>query len=177
MPARLQYTSALRSKQRGVALAVSLIMLLLLTVIGVTAMRSSIFESQMARNEEARIGAFERAQSIIDSVIDDVANMRGAEPGDTNCTAGHVPDCTTELIELDDDLTAEEHGDRSSAAVTYLSCLDSVPRRLNVSEDEFDSAQFQIEGRYDGVEAKQGRSTLAQGTLIIVRQGPQGACP
>ena len=56
-------------RQRGVALAVGLIILLLLTVLGITAMRSSIFELQMARNEESRLTALERAQSIIDAMI------------------------------------------------------------------------------------------------------------
>ena len=54
-------------RQRGVALAVGLIILLLPTVLGISAMRGSIFELQMARNEEARLSAFERAQSIIDA--------------------------------------------------------------------------------------------------------------
>jgi PilX N-terminal len=176
MPARLQPTVAIRSRQRGVALAVSLIMLLLLTVIGVTAMRSSIFESQMARNEEARIGAFERAQSIVDSVIETPGNFLGSEPGDTNCTDA-VANCDNDLVDLDDELIEGEHDERSSAIVTYLSCRDKLPRRLNVSENAYDGAEFQIEGRYDGVAKKQGRSALAQGALIVIPQGQQGACP
>lgn len=163
-------------RQQGVALAVGLMILLLLTILGVTSMRGSIFELQMARNEESRISAFERAQSIIDSTISLTNNLKGAEHGDTNCT-DNVADCTYSDLSLDDELVVAPHGTRTSAKVTYMSCLDKIPRRLNASEDEFDSAQFKVEGTYDAADARLGRSSLVQGVLLVIRQGPQGACP
>lgn len=174
---RIQRTVGCIRAQRGVALAVSLLLLLLLTMIGVTAMRSSIFELQMARNEVSRITAFERAQSLIDAIISDTTNLVGSDRGDTNCTASWPEACTQDSVDIDNALLVAPHGDRSSAQVTYLNCLDSVPRRLNVSEDEFDSAQFEVEARYDATADRQGRSALAQGVLVMIRQGPQGACP
>lgn len=162
--------------QRGVALAVGLLLLLLLTVISVTSMRSSIFELQMARNEESRISAFERAQSIIDAIISDISNMIGSEIGDTNCTT-NVAGCTSDSVSIADEIMVAPHDARTAAIVTYTSCLDTVPRRLNVSEDEFDSAQFSVESRYDATADRQGRSALVQGVMVIIRQGPQGACP
>jgi Tfp pilus assembly protein PilX len=163
-------------KQRGVALAICLIMLLLLTIIGITAMRSSIFETRMARNEESRIRAFERAQSIIDSVISNVSNLQGAEIGNTFCTT-NMTGCTNTGVKLSSDLTTGLYGARSKAKVTFSSCMDDVPRRLNVSEDEFDSANFMVESEYNAIADQQGRSAIAQGVLVIIRQGPQSACP
>lgn len=170
------FTYPSQAKQRGVALAICLIMLLLLTIIGITAMRSSIFEMRMARNEESRIRAFERAQSIIDSVISNVSNLQGAEIGDTYCTS-NMSGCTNTGVALSSDLTAGVYGSRSRAKVTFSSCLDDVPRRLNVSEDEFDSANFMVESEYNAIADQQGRSAIAQGILMIIRQGPQSACP
>ena len=162
-------------EQRGVALAVALIMLLLLTVLGITAMRGSIFELQMARNEESRLSAFERAQSIIDAVIARPANLKGGEAGETNCNE-NVSGCDHGDLTIDDDLVQPPYDARTQARVTYNYCRGKVPRRLNVSEDEFDGAWFSVEGTYDASDAKQGRSALEQGVLVVIRQGPQGGC-
>jgi len=162
-------------EQRGVALAVALIMLLLLTVLGITAMRGSIFELQMARNEESRLSAFERAQSIIDAVIARPANLKGGDAGDTNCY-GIPSGCDHADVTLDDDLLTQPYADRTQARVTYNYCRGKVPRALNVSEDEFDGAWFAVEGTYDATDAKLGRSALEQGVLVLIRQGPQGGC-
>ena len=170
-----QSKSAAMERQRGVALAVGLIILLLITVLGITAMRSSIFELQMARNEEARLSAFERAQSIIDAVIDRPANLKGGEPGETNCNE-NVDDCDHADVAIEDDLIEPPHDERTQARVTYRYCRGKVPRRLNVSEDEFDGAWFSVEGAYDASDAKLGRSALDQGVLVVIRQGPQGGC-
>ena len=161
--------------QRGVVLAVGLIILLLLTVLGIAAMRGSIFELQMARNEEARLSAFERAQSVIDAVIARPANLKGGEPGEPSCN-GNVTGCDHADVTMDDELLEAPHGERTQARVTYRYCRGKVPRRLNVSEDEFDGAWFSVEGTYDGSEDRLGRSALDQGVLVLMRQGLQGGC-
>ncbi len=52
-------------KQSGVALFVSLIMLLLLTIIGITSMKSTILEEKMAGNMINRGLAFQAAESAL----------------------------------------------------------------------------------------------------------------
>lgn len=56
-------------RQQGAALAIGLIVLVLLTLIGVTGMRSSTLEERMAGNELDRNDAFQAAE----------ASLRGAE--------------------------------------------------------------------------------------------------
>lgn len=169
--ASLESSFTSHGRERGVALAISLIMLLLLTVIAVTAMRSSIFELQMSRNEESRINSFEQAQSIVDSVLSDASNLPASTPGDTNCTA-NVDDCTTNDVTLADELDEPE----SAAVVTYMSCRNQVPTRLGYSTKDYDSAHFRVDASYDATAKKQGRSALVQGSLTVIPEGPVSAC-
>jgi len=52
-------------QQKGAALAISLIMLLLLTIIGVTAMQSTIMQERMAGNSRERSNAFQVAEAAL----------------------------------------------------------------------------------------------------------------
>ncbi len=53
------------AKQRGVVLVVSLIMLLVMTLIGITSMNSSVLEEKMAGNMHNRNQAFQAAESAL----------------------------------------------------------------------------------------------------------------
>ncbi len=53
------------TRQSGVALIVGLIMLILLTIIGVTAMQTSILEERMAGNLRDRELAFQAAEAVL----------------------------------------------------------------------------------------------------------------
>jgi len=54
-----------RSRQQGVVLAVTLIFLVILTLVGVTAMRSTVMEEKMAGNMRDRSLAFQAAESAL----------------------------------------------------------------------------------------------------------------
>lgn len=62
------YRSAF-SRQDGVALVVSLIFLLMLTILGVTIMQTASLEGRMAANAQESNRTFEAAQSAIDRVL------------------------------------------------------------------------------------------------------------
>ena len=99
--------TATAARQRGVALAFGLIILLVITVIGIGAMRSSIFELHMARNEEARVTALERAQSIVDATITVASNLLVAgSVSDTNCKGAYYANdnCTSSSVTFDNSL-------------------------------------------------------------------------
>ncbi|MFU8817086.1 MAG: PilX N-terminal domain-containing pilus assembly protein [Pseudomonadales bacterium] len=53
------------SKNRGVALFISLVLLLILTIIGVSAVQTSTLETRMARNEHDTLLAFQAAESAL----------------------------------------------------------------------------------------------------------------
>jgi hypothetical protein len=165
-------------RQSGVALAVGLMLLLVLTVIGIGAMRSSLMELQMARNEESRSSSFQRAQSLIDATLSNTSNMivSGAV-GDVTCQQKDIGKraspssnaCTAGSVTLLADLIAAPHDVRSSVFVERLSPeFTPAPRGLGFSVD-FDAAQFQIDSEYDARTAKLGRSALAQGVMVIVK--------
>lgn len=54
-----------RKQQRGVALFVSLVLLLILTIIGVSAVQTTTLEIRMARNEHDTMLAFQAAESAL----------------------------------------------------------------------------------------------------------------
>ena len=56
---------AMPSRQRGIVLAVSLIMLLVLTLLGVTAMQSTIMQERMAGNAREVSMAFQAAEAAL----------------------------------------------------------------------------------------------------------------
>lgn len=161
-------------RQQGVALAVGLMLLLVLTVIGIGAMRSSVLELQMARNEESRVSAFQRAQSLIDGTIANTSNLVvSGEVGDVACLSKDVaPDvCDNGTVTLIGDLLTTPHDLRSHVYVKRIGPSDGLvraPRGLGFSVD-FDAALFEVGSEYDARDAKLGRSALGQGVMVIIK--------
>jgi type IV pilus assembly protein PilX len=56
---------SLRRQNRGVALFLSLVLLLILTIIGVSAVQTTTLETRMARNEHDTLLAFQAAESAL----------------------------------------------------------------------------------------------------------------
>jgi Tfp pilus assembly protein PilX len=159
--------------QRGVALAMALILLLVLTLIGVVGMRTSILELAMSRNEQERMSAFERAQSLVDAILSVSENFAVAGiVGQSVCLKFGAASCT---IDVPDDVMAGVHGPRSTGTTTYDGC-GAPPPATNSSLTLFDAANFTIEATYDGSDAKQGRATIGQGVMILVAKGKQQGC-
>jgi type II secretory pathway pseudopilin PulG len=159
-----------RSKQSGVALAVALSILLVLTVLTVTGMRGSILEQKMARNEQARMEAFEQAQSLIDAVIAIPGNLIVTQGvGYANCTEMRAG-CNTDSITLPNDLDTEEAFVRVTRIAPELS---EPPPGTGMSAANFDAAHFMVEATYDGTDIKQGMASIVQGTIVLVASGGQ----
>lgn len=62
--------------QKGAVLITSLIVLLLLTIIGVSSMRSSIMEEKMAQNARDQLTAFEAAEAAMRDADDRIDALR-----------------------------------------------------------------------------------------------------
>ncbi|HUP92022.1 MAG TPA: pilus assembly PilX N-terminal domain-containing protein [Solimonas sp.] len=58
-----------RTRQGGVALAVALLFLVIITLLGLASMRGSRTAMRLALNEETRLDAQENAQSLIEAVL------------------------------------------------------------------------------------------------------------
>ena len=76
-----------RQKNTGVALFISLVLLLLLTIIGVSSVRTTTLEVRMARNEHDTLLAFQAAESALrdaEGVLDLLTSAVGFTDAGTN---------------------------------------------------------------------------------------------
>lgn len=74
-------------KNRGVALFISLVLLLVLTIIGVSAVQTSTLETRMARNEHDTLLAFQAAESALrdgENFLETVVSTDGFTDGGGN---------------------------------------------------------------------------------------------
>ncbi len=88
------------NRQQGAVLAVSLIILLVMSVIGLSAMRSTILEEKMAGNYRNNNIAFQAAEAALSDAINDIrcdtstvectrtSNISGLNNFDASCTDG-----------------------------------------------------------------------------------------
>lgn len=75
--------------QRGISLVIALMFLIVLTVLGLVAVRSSTVQERMAGNDRDRAIAFEAAEAALRDAERDVrANLTAADPYDAACTDG-----------------------------------------------------------------------------------------
>ena len=74
-------------RQRGVALFLALVLLLVLTIIGVSSVQSTSLELRMSRNEHDTMLAFQSAESALrdaETAIEALANTAGFAPNGAN---------------------------------------------------------------------------------------------
>lgn len=62
------------TKQRGSALVISLLILLVLTIVGVTALNSTVMEEKMASNFQTGNSAYQAAESAVNQTFANIAN-------------------------------------------------------------------------------------------------------
>lgn len=76
-------------RERGVALFISLVLLLVLTIVGVSAVQTTTLETRMARNEHDTLLAFQAAESALrDAEAFLLANVASVEDTDAFTPAG-----------------------------------------------------------------------------------------
>lgn len=163
-------------KQRGAALLVALIFLIILTLLSVNAMRSSTMELRMAGNEQERRIGFDSAQSARDAVVASnqiaVTNI-----GDVICFGFSTsPNCTgsnTSNVTLS---TANGVGTENSVRTT-LAAIASCPRSSGNSyggDSSFNTgapggcAYFAVESTYDATDRRGGRVATQEGYIKLL---------
>lgn len=178
------------TSQRGVALATALIFLVVITMLGLVAVRSSTTELRLAHNEQIRVEALETAQAVVDSVLDNPANL----PVNSNLNylacfdsggrGTHVP-CPTDKATLQ--LTRNEQvvqpttpsGECDPNADIFASGIYAeakrlppedvpVPGALLTSMDKFHTAAFSVRGQYACGNTGLGSADIEQGVLKLV---------
>lgn len=152
--------------QDGAALVTALLILLILTILSLSAVRFTTLGKRVALNDELRVSAFQTTQSIIDAAISNPANtpVTGNE-GDTFCTAGSTG-CTQYIVTLPSEVSSLN----ASVRITRLAPtgLTAPPRKIGSSLVQFAAAKFEVEGTYDQTAAGLGQSTIREGVLVLV---------
>lgn len=164
-------TSAHSHRQQGIALVIALIMLIVITLIGLSAARFTSIESRIASNDQTHVETIESVQSILDATLSDANNtvILGAD-GSTNCTPTLT--CNANTITLAGGIFASEvAAGKATSAVTLVSSNAPVPRGLGYSVDCFSAASFSASATYDRASEGRGKSTTNQGVVVIYSNG------
>lgn len=156
--------------QEGIALVTILIMLVIITLLSLSAIRVSTMELNMARNQESKAIAFNTAQALSDAIV--VTSAGTAVTGDVGhlvCTAEQAGCNEANLTTGDAYLDAAIVDGTLNARVRRLGpALRPPPRGVASSADKFMAAAFEIRTTYDNTDDGQGSAGVAEGVLVLV---------
>lgn len=158
-------------RQRGAALFMALMFLIIITMLSLAAMRSSIMELRMAGNAESQVNAVQRAQAIIDATVaepDNTPVIGGA--GDTTCLST-ASGCTRHSITFDDAqlLKTDIDADYMDVVVRRIEPLEkAAPRTIGTSAAAYSYASFEVHGRYDARNAGMGSAEVVEGVMVLI---------
>lgn len=144
----------LRAAQRGAALVVGLVLLLILTLLAISGMTTATTELTMAGNSQFQARAFQAAETGIEQVIA-AATFNPAVPTVTVATT------------LDDNDPNTTDDDRYSAVTT---AEGSAPPPPGYSFNTFSTEHFQIRSR--GESLRNAASTHTQGLWVVAPAAP-----
>ncbi|WP_133716309.1 PilX N-terminal domain-containing pilus assembly protein [Methylocaldum gracile] len=170
--------------QKGAALVVSLLILLVVTVVGLAGMRTSTQELRMASNAEDKQTAFQQAQAAIDFLVNNpnllpVTGSVGFTLCTTNETRADGTACNTNTVVLPDPFcddattssgcTANQWSGTSRLRLTRQNPGTGLPPRLlATSSAMFASAYYLGESRYDATDVGRGADGLGAGLMRII---------
>ena len=144
----------LMSKQGGAALLVALSFMVVITLISLTAMRSTTTELRLALNNEERVAAEQVAQSAVDSIVSEPTNFIVTGVEDTEKTAT---------------LDANDIAEFSQASVTLTEgATTNPPRGLGVSAEKFQGTLFHVDGSYSDLDNGRGQAFIGQGIVMLI---------
>lgn len=170
--------------QRGIALATALIFLVVITLLGLVAIRSSTTGLKLALNEQTQTDALVTAQSMMTAVLKKTSTLP-AQPGDKLCYQFSVPwaDLEETAPVLWNDLkqvSPEKDGVPCPVPVTknedgaYVTIqrlppkASPPPAKSLTSLVRFGAATFALRGIYDGSKHGLGAADIEQGIKQIV---------
>lgn len=169
------------SDQHGAALAVSLVMLVILTLLGIAAMRSSRLSLRLSQNAESRITALENAQATADNISSNpTVNFPVASglpyvncfANPTSDVANHIPSastaagswqsCLTTTLTLVDPSFRYAQVIRESPEFVSAAAL----RGLAGSGRAYDYARFSVIAGFDNSDSGMGAAEVAVGKMV-----------
>lgn len=171
----------MQKKQDGAALFIALVFLVIITLIGVTSMRTSTLELLMAVNEQSRRLALDSAASATDAIVHSNDIKIGSD-GDISCFRfGTSPDDLPAGITCTTDTTLSDgpgYGDDNIVLVTMQgmgNCPPSVSSsargssslRTSGSSSIGGCAYYTINSSVDATERRGGRAATREGFIRL----------
>jgi len=142
------------SRQRGAALVVGLIMLVIVTLLAIGGMNTAALELIMAGNEQYRQKAFAASEAGIEIGLTKLATV--SQDGDDHPDSGDVPGAAS--------------GEKYSTQSRYMGDDLNVP---GFSSGKFVGFHYQISST--GTSARGAQSLQQQGAFVIQSSGGGGA--
>lgn len=146
-------------RQRGAALIIGLLMLMVLTILAFTGLNSSITELSMANNEQLRRNASQAAASGIETAIANLPNISTA--------IGSAPTVVGPI--LTNDSRGSARADKFTTRTRFAGEERSLPQS---SADKFVGLHFVIES--EGASARNARDSQLQGVFVVTSAGGAG---
>lgn len=163
-------------QQQGAALAIALLMLVIITLLGVAAVRATQVELRLSQNAESRMAATQAADSMV-SFVATGTNLPVNE--DENFTACVLPagittatfSCATASLATAGAASAlQAHGYALVRRETPLFVEVNVLREAELGAKDYDFARFSVTGGYD--RSTEGMSA-AEITVGLLRLHPK----
>ena len=132
-----------RASQRGAALVIALLLLMILTLLAVTGMRTAVAELWMAGSEQFHRAAVEAASTGVEAGVARLRASRGAMGGDTSIAGGPISAAYT-------------------ATIRRAGLETSLP---GSSAEKFVGQHFEIEST--GTAPRGARDVQVQGLMVI----------
>lgn len=155
-------------RETGVVLAIVLVMLLVISLLGLSAARLGTADLRMAAGEEWRLEAQQQAQSLLDAVLEANPDLpSNTQVGEVHCTPG-VAGCDHARLKLPAGTPAATG--TLAARITRLAPA-LAPPPAGYSLRCFQTAQFEALGSYDGTVEQRGRAVVAEGYAVLVQNG------
>lgn len=159
------------ASHRGAILIVAMLFLLLLALVAATVVQNSVFEVQMAGNDQFREEAFQRVEAITTAIAVDLDNFPVVgDVGYTLCKTG-VGGCDVSTIALASAITAVPTGVQLNYSVTRLAPLYTERPWVRRSESDVCGASckyayFETIATYDGGDLRLGNAAVARGVEL-----------
>lgn len=171
-------TSTLRNRQTGAALGIALLILLIITILGVAAVRATQVELKLSQNAESRMAATQAAQSMVAFVStadnmpvnDNIGYHACVRAG--SVSLGIVPVCASSttaiaLTGITAPLLAHGYAEvrREQPLFVEVNVLRAVGSEL--SAKNYDFARFTATGGYDRSSEGMSAAEITEGILRL----------
>lgn len=173
MAMKTQYGSFSRTRQKGTALMVALIILIGITLLSLAGVNTSILELRMARNTEATADTHQVAMAALDYVVGDESHLptTGAlnTPHDCDDASANVIALPTDNVFScsDGDCNNNSGEEICATAARVADCAPPPRARLASSLTSYSAFNYEAQVDVDKNETGNGRTNMVLGYILL----------